>query len=320
MFGKMMNKYYYGKSGKVDYRKEDLPKNRWQLFWEMLRIRFSGLVRLNLLYMLIWIPTLYIVISTAFSALSMIAVTAAEPMTPELAVDLWNSLYGLVFTSLVILIPCIAITGPFTAGVSYVTRNWARDEHAFIWSDFKDALKENWKQGLVISTITGILPFLVFVGWRFYGSMVEGQGLFFVIPQVLIAVIGGVWSLGLLFFYPLMVTYKLRMKDLLKNGILLAIGRFPQALGIRLITLFPLLLGGLLIFYVVPQYYWVILALAAYYILIGYTLSRFISASFTNSVFDRFINLHIEGVEVNRGLSEYDEDEYDDEDDEGDEE
>ena len=37
MFGKMMNNFYYGKSGKGDFRKEDLPKNRWQLFWEMLR-------------------------------------------------------------------------------------------------------------------------------------------------------------------------------------------------------------------------------------------------------------------------------------------
>ena len=43
MFGRLMNSFYYGKSGKGDYRKEDLPKNRWQLFWEMLRIRLSGL-------------------------------------------------------------------------------------------------------------------------------------------------------------------------------------------------------------------------------------------------------------------------------------
>ena len=43
MFGKLMNSFYYGKSGKGDYRKEDLPKNRWELFWEMLRVRFAAL-------------------------------------------------------------------------------------------------------------------------------------------------------------------------------------------------------------------------------------------------------------------------------------
>ena len=48
------------------------------------------------------------------------------------------------------------------------------------------------------------------------------------------------------------------------------------------------------------------------YILIGITLHRFIYASFSNAVFDRFINSRMEGVRVNRGLAEDDE-EYEDE-------
>ena len=60
------------------------------------------------------------------------------------------------------LIPCIFITGPWTAGVSYVTRNWARDEHAFLWSDMKDAMKENWKGSLVLSGITAVLPIVIY--------------------------------------------------------------------------------------------------------------------------------------------------------------
>ena len=47
MFDKLMNSYYYGKSGKGDYTPDDLPKNRWQLFMEMLRTRMSGLCRMN---------------------------------------------------------------------------------------------------------------------------------------------------------------------------------------------------------------------------------------------------------------------------------
>ena len=70
MFGKMMNSFYYGKSGKGDYRKEDLPTNRWQLFWEMLRVRFSALMRLNLLYMLVWLPAMIVLLLTAFGMLT----------------------------------------------------------------------------------------------------------------------------------------------------------------------------------------------------------------------------------------------------------
>jgi hypothetical protein len=61
MFGRFMNNYFYGKSGKGDYTREDLPETRTQLFWETLRTRFSGLMRLNLLYMLSWIPALLVI-------------------------------------------------------------------------------------------------------------------------------------------------------------------------------------------------------------------------------------------------------------------
>ena len=53
-----MNSYYYGKSGKGDYTPDDLPKNRWQLFLEMLRTRMSGLCRMNLMYFVAWLPAM----------------------------------------------------------------------------------------------------------------------------------------------------------------------------------------------------------------------------------------------------------------------
>ena len=56
MFGRFMNNYYYGKSGKGDFRKEDLPQNRRQLFTDTLKTRLSALCRINLLYMLIFLP------------------------------------------------------------------------------------------------------------------------------------------------------------------------------------------------------------------------------------------------------------------------
>ena len=43
-----------------------------------------------------------------------------------------DDIIGLMNTWLMVMIPCIAITGPFNAGVTYVLRNWARDEHSFV--------------------------------------------------------------------------------------------------------------------------------------------------------------------------------------------
>ena len=47
-----------------------------------------------------------------------------------------------------------------------------------------------------------------------------------------------------------------------------------------------------------------LIVLFGYYMVIGFGLSRFITASYTNAAFDRFINPQIEGAKVNQGLRE----------------
>lgn len=321
MFGKFMNNYYYGKSGKGDYQKDDLPRTRWQLFWEMLRIRLAGLFRLNITSVIAWLPAMYVLIQLMSDIFNIAGISQAVEMDPSSAtpeqlalVANLGSLYHSVITrSLLYLVPAVFITGPFQAGMAYVTRNWARDEHAFVWSDFKDAFKSNWKQSLVISLITGLMPLILYVGYRFYGDMVS-QSILFIVPQMLTAMLGVIWSLALVYFYPLLVTYELSLSNLLRNGFLLAIGRLPQTIGVRLVMLLPALVA-LMVSWFMPAYtIYALMTLAGYYLLIGNALARFVYASLSNAVFDKFINSRLEGVETNRGLAEKEDlDEEDDE-------
>ena len=307
MFGKMMNNFYYGKSGKGDFNKEDLPTNRWQLFCELLRVRFSALIRLNLMYVVAWLPTMIVIMIGAMSLLT--GLTGEDGEMVENVMELAQSI---LFSTLVLLIPCVTITGIVTPGVAYVTRNWSRDEHAFIWSDFKDAVKENWKQGLVLSLVTSLVPLIVYTCWNFYGSLASTQSAVMIVPQVLVLMVGVIWYLALTYMHPLIVSYKLKLKDVLRNGVLLAIARLPMSVGIRLLHCLPMVIGVGLAFFVSPMY--CVLGLFAYYLIIGFSLSRFVTASYTNAVFDRFINSKIEGAVVNRGLNtEEDDDEDEDE-------
>ena len=75
-----MNSYYYGKSGKGDYTPDDLPKNRWQLFLEMLRTRMSGLCRMNLMYFVTWLPAM---IAIALCVVSLIMTLAGTVQVDE---------------------------------------------------------------------------------------------------------------------------------------------------------------------------------------------------------------------------------------------
>ncbi|NCB34582.1 MAG: YesL family protein [Clostridiales bacterium] len=310
MFGKFMNNYYYGKSGKGDYQKDDLPRTRWQLFWEMLRVRFAGLFRLNIVSVIAWLPAMYVLIQLMSNLFNIAGVaqtvemdpSAATPEQLELVQNLRPLYNSVIMRSLLLLVPAIAITGPFQAGMAYVTRNWARDEHAFVWSDFKDALIGNWKQSLVISFITGLVPLIVYVGYQFYGDMGQ-QNMLFVVPQMLTAMLGLVWTLALVYFYPMMVTYKLNLRTLLRNAFLLSIGRLPQTAGARLVMLVPALLA-LAVSWFIPAYtIYALMVLAGYYLLIGNALARFVYASLSNAVFDKFINTRLEGVQINRGLA-----------------
>lgn len=337
MFGKLMNSYFYGKSGKGDYRKEDLPRTRWQLFWEMLRVRMAGLSRMNLMYVVAWLPTIAVLMLGMMGMLTTTmpieALVATEPdsavveegampsqeseaMTPEEMAELEATLsdpavlQSVIWMTLLLLVPCIAITGPFTAGLCYVTRNWARDEHAFAWADYKDAIKANWKQSLVISVITGLLPMIIYMCWMYYGQM-AAQNALMAIPQMLTVMIGLLWSLAVTYMYPLIVSYKMSLKNVLRNSFLLAIGRLPMSVGIRLLHCVPTAIAFLFALFVNTP--WAMFGLAIYYIVFGFGLSRFITASYTNAVFDKYINSRIEGAVVNRGLNTEPDDDDDDE-------
>ncbi len=338
MFGKLMNGYFYGKSGKGDFTPDDLPKNRWELFWAMLRVRFSALTRLNMMTIIVFLPYLVIILMNFLSLLTgwtnavnyQEALTAGteldpEQFTPELVAlfekftengvfQIQNFVRDLtqacLWRMVLLLIPAILITGPAEAGLAYVCRNWARDEHAFIWSDFKDAMRDNWKQAIGISAITSVIPIIMYMCWQFYGNL-AADSMFYMIPQMVVVMLGIIWILALVFYYPLMVSYKMTFRQLLKNGMMLSIGRLPQTVGVRLLTLLPAMICLLLLFFTNSTI--VFLAIGAFYLIIGIALHRFIYASFTNAVFDRFINSRIEGVRINRGMTE-DNDDDDDED------
>ena len=326
MFGRWMNSYLYGKSGKGDLTPEDMPRTRAQLFRETLHTRLSALMRLNLLYMLVWLPAMLVIayhVLAAYSAMAGMADLQAQAQAGAVAAadlaaqqaTLTDALKSIAVTGLLILIPCLAITGPFTAGLSYVTRNWARDEHAFLWSDFRDAVKENWKQALATSAITGVMPLVCYVCWMFYGQLAQDNALF-MIPQVLTVTLGALWAMSLLYLYPLMVTYRLRYRDLLRNGFLLTLGRLPATLGLKLLSCLPVAIA-FAVGFLTPYLQWAVMLCLLYYALFGFALSRFIAASYSNAMFDRYINVKIEGAELNRGLYVENPDDADDDPDDG---
>ena len=293
-FSKFFGAGRYTRAASRDFRPEDLPDTRVKLFFDALGIRWSAMVGQNLLYLLFWLPA---VIWSGVNLLTLVQMLADAPA----GADMGAQVYSLLFTYLLILWPLIAITGPATAGASYVSRNWARGQHSFMVSDFWEHARKNWKQALCVSAITGALPVLLLFLWRFYGALAESMSGLFIIPEVIVLIAALLWLLMLQVVYTMMVTYKLTLRQLLGNAIRMALGRLPLFLGLRLLTsILPL--GIAIVFLYFPERATFPLAIGGFfYLVFGLALNRLIYASLANAMCEAYINPSI-GAPVNIGM------------------
>ena len=288
----LMNNYFYGKQGKGDFTIENLPQNRRQLFGEVLKVRWSAMFGVNLLYMIIWIPA---IIWTFLNV-----VTLYSMLTVETGIDM-DGVSSLIATYLLLMVPCVTITGPFNAGVTYVLRNWARDEHSFVLSDFKDAVKANWKQSLVVALIDGAIPFLMYTCWRFYGGLLSQSSLY-LLPTALVLLVTVVWSLASMLAYPMLITYDLKLKDVIRNSVLLSLAQLPFSVLIKLATLvLPAAAFGLMLLIPSIQMH-IVMVVVLLYLLFMVAFNKLITVSYANWLCETYLNPRIEGARTNIGL------------------
>ncbi len=310
----IFDRFYYGKAGKRDYSEMDMPKNRVSLFFLVLKDHFFDLIKLNVLQLPFWLSFL---IWTYINIIAVQSIDANAMLAAQGgAQQLMSAMSSYLLMWLIGVIPCVAITGPSSAGAAYVMRNWARDQHAFMFSDYKDAFKSNWKQALLVSAITSLVPVFSYTAVVYYGGMIS-INMFMLVPLAVVFSAAIMWALMLLLLYPLMIGYELKNGQMIKNAFLIAAVHLPQVFLARLITLIPvaLMLLGLYVGNMAMAF-----GVSLYYLLFGFALSRLVYASVANGAFDKFLNPRIEGAPVNMGLRPHmDEDDWADEDDEDDE-
>ncbi|MFO7294393.1 MAG: DUF624 domain-containing protein [Caldicoprobacter sp.] len=254
MFGGLFERMYYGNPNKPDLKYENLREKPIKLFFTVLRIRFWDLIKLNLLYSLFWLPAFI----WTYLQLQVTAQTG-EPI---------NIFYFLV------LIPCLLFAGPATAGVTYVLRNWARDEHAWLFSDFKDAWKMNWKESLIIMLLNGLALMIFYVNLSFYSSMAS-QNIFFLMLYYFMWMIGLVYAMMNIYIFPMLVTYKLSVRQILKNALIFTLAKLPHTFVV-FVLMVALFIAS--IWYTIPVFF------------VGLTFPMFIGVSLANWAFYKYLD------------------------------
>jgi uncharacterized membrane protein YesL len=145
-----------------------------------------------------------------------------------------------LFSSIFICLSLITV-GPAQAGFTYLLRNYAREEHAFIWGDFKDAAINNFKQSIIISAIDLFITFLILISIRFY-ILMSGTSVLMVAGTSLMFLILAIFMMMHLYIYPMLVTFDLSIKQIYKNAFIFAIIKLFPNLGIILLCIILILL------------------------------------------------------------------------------
>lgn len=94
--GKLFDRLINGKPDKKDFTTADLPKNRVDLFIDVVKVRFTGLITVNLLYVVFLLP---LIIFTLFSYFAIVQKTAMDgSIDGNLLLSYFNT-YLLMFIS-----------------------------------------------------------------------------------------------------------------------------------------------------------------------------------------------------------------------------
>lgn len=217
------------------------PKSPFIVFFEILQRKFWNLVKVNLMFVIFNIPALLLGMFVMLTFFPSIFPDAFE--SPEMLLN--DTILKFILLTVMMCVPMITV-GPAQAGFTYIMRNYSREEHAFLWSDFKDAAIKNLKQSLLISTINFLATFMMLFSIRAYTELIKLDQISSIAGTVGLAVmvlLFVVFACMNIYIYPILITFELSVKQLYKNALIFAVIKFLPNIGILLLSAFIVLLS-----------------------------------------------------------------------------
>ena len=203
--------------------KDAPPKARIVVFFEIFTRKFWNLIKINMMFSLFNIPAI-------IAVLFMSQIFITNNLSDDPGIDL---ALRFIICSILMCVPILTV-GPAQAGFTYLLRNYAREEHAFIWWDFKEAAKKNFKQSMIICLIDLVVVLIIGIDINLYGSM-GGNSFLMSIASGFLILAFVIYMMMHLYIYPMLVTFKLSIKQIYKNAFIFSIIKFFPNLGILLL-------------------------------------------------------------------------------------
>lgn len=181
----------------------------------------------------------------------------------------FRKFWRLITLNFLFVLSCCTVIciGPAMAGFSYVLRNFSREKHAFVWDDFVDTAKKNFKQAFTVCLINSVLfAVLGFAVYFWYSNYAQTQSFLFAVP--LACCVLGLFLLLFMqyYMYLMLVTFDIGTAKLYKNSLILAVYALPR----NILTTLILAVSSLFVFTVTTKGYLAITALGVVVMLFFY--------------------------------------------------
>lgn len=197
-------------------------------FWEIYGRHFWKLIQLNLIYFIFCIPL--------FLMLLLILGINGE----------FRTVY------LLLAIPSVII-GPATAAMMKIARNFSQERPCFVVHHFNEALKKNFKQGIIMGIIDVIFIMGFFVGIPIYKQWASQNSVMY-IPYIICLVCMIMFFMMHFYIYLMICSTNLNMRQIIKNSFYLV------SLGIKesLWTLLAIVLVAAVIYLFMPYSFFIV--------------------------------------------------------------
>lgn len=226
-----------------------LVKNGLFQFFELYFRKFWRFVSTNLCYFLVTLPMLiyvfYLINGIFADRLEALGEGSIMLAGVGFIASFFSFIPSVLNTPLLIL--SVLLYGPVTMGLTYMYRNFAREEHAWA-SDLWSRAWSNARQGLVFGILDILLTYLFVTG--IFGNMSsEGRNISYALSTILsvvsaLALI--IWLFMRHYTYLMAVTINLNVLQILKNAWLFVVLGFRRNIISALVTLACIVLSFLL--------------------------------------------------------------------------
>ena len=148
-----------------------LPKNRKEVFFDLIKHRKMTLFSLSCFTFMFFIPLA--VDLFYFNFLESVAIEAEQ----------YQYLFSLIFYSMLIMLPCMVVGFLGFSGAFYVSKKIVWQEGISMAQDFFKGIKENWRHAIIDGMIFGLVLFGFVVGGAYLliyapvHAMVKGIGI-----------------------------------------------------------------------------------------------------------------------------------------------